>query len=131
MPLPPAIVPAKPRRRRKRRNVSASTTPPALMLVGAAYDASLQTVTLTFGRAVDVSGFAPEQVSVIDGPNAQLFQATEIVLDNPTTATVALTQVDTASGEEVLLDATAANGIVAVGDAEAWAGVTNLELPFP
>ena len=29
------------------------------------------------------------------------------------------------------LDATAANGIVAVDDGAAWVGVTNLELPFP
>jgi hypothetical protein len=102
-----------------------------LTLVSATYDGSLVTVTLTFDRAIDVTEFSPAQLSVIDGPNAQLFQATEITLDDPVTATVALTQVDSASGEGVLLDATPANGIIAVGDGAAWAGATNLELPFP
>ena len=105
--------------------------PVAPTLVAAVFDGTLLTVTLTFDVAVDVGGFAPEQVNVIDGPNAQLFQATGITLDDPVTATVALTQVDSASGEEVLLDATPANGIVAVGDGAAWGGVANLQLPFP
>jgi hypothetical protein len=127
------LPPLRPRRgaRKTRRVASSSPAPVALELVGATYDQSLQTVTLTFSRAVDVSGFAPEQVNVIDGPNAQLFQATGITLDGPTTAAVFLSQIDSASGDGVILDATPANGIVAADNAEAWAGAANLELPFP
>jgi hypothetical protein len=102
-----------------------------LTLVAATFDSGAPSVTLTFSRAVDVAGFVPSQVNVIDGPNAQLFQATDITLDDPVTATVSLTQVDSASGDDVLLDATAANGIVAVVGGEPWAGVAGLVLPFP
>jgi hypothetical protein len=95
------------------------------------FDAGLLTVTLTFDVAVDVGGFQPSQVNVIDGPNAQLFQATSITLESPFTARVDLTQADTASGDDVVLDATPANGIVAVVGGEAWAGVSGLVLPWP
>jgi hypothetical protein len=36
-----------------------------------------------------------------------------------------------ASGGRVLLTATALTGIVAAGDGGTWAGVTELELPYP
>jgi hypothetical protein len=129
---PTTFYPLKAPVRRKRKGAAdASPAPGALTLVAAVYDGSLQTVTLTFSRAVDVSAFEPSQVNVIDGPNAWLLQATEILMSDDVTGTVSLTQVDTAEGEQVLLDATAANGIVAAGDGAAWDGVANLELPFP
>jgi hypothetical protein len=119
-------------RKRRRAKAAASEQPVgALTLVSATYDGSLLTLTLVFDRAVDLAGFAPGQVSVIDGPNAQLFQASSATLIGPATALLDLNQVDSASGDDVLLDATPANGIVAVGDGAAWGGATNLELPFP
>ena len=105
--------------------------PVAPTLVAAVFDGTLLTVTLTFDVAVDVGGFVPSQVNVIDGPNAQLFQAVSVTLEDPVTARVDLTQVDSASGDDVTLDATPANGIVAVGGGMAWAGVAGLVLPWP
>jgi hypothetical protein len=127
----PSIIPSKRRVFRARRRDASSTVVGPPTLVGATYDQSLSTLTLAFDRAADLAGFAPGQVSVIDGPNAQLFQASSATLIAPAIVLVDLFQVDSASGDAVLLDATPANGIVAADNAEAWGGATNLELPFP
>jgi hypothetical protein len=85
-----------------------------------------------FDRAVDVALFDGTQVVVDDQPTANLFKGLGgAILAGPATVEVGLVVEDTTSGTEVLLDATALTGIVAVDDGGTWAGVSGLVLPFP
>jgi hypothetical protein len=129
---PPAVV----RRRRGREKQQASPAPGpvgALTLVAASYDPDAQTITLTFDRAIDVSGLVGSKIVVVDGSiTAAVYGATGAV-EQPDAASVVigLFYLSDDSEPQVLLNAATGNGIVAVGDGHAWAGVTDLVLPFP
>ena len=89
-------------------------------------------VTLTFGRAVSIAGFDGSQLSVEHQVNEVVYAASSATLLDPATVKVELF-VDAAcpAGPDVLLDAAAGNGIVAVDDGGTWAGASELELPYP
>ncbi len=132
MHTPPTFDLAPPRVRRKRRAIG-SPGPVALMLVAAEYEESVW-VRLTFDRPIDISAMNGSAISVDDGPlSGTLWVGLEFgaTLIGPATVQIELEPYDPSSSAQTLLNAAAGNGIVAVGDAAAWAGVTGVELPFP
>jgi hypothetical protein len=84
-------------------------------------------VQLTFDRLIDIGSLDGAQITVDDGPlsGTRWAGTGAAVLIDPLTVRVELNAVEPSSSPEVLLSATAANGIVAVDDGAAWAGVTN------
>src|SRR5687768_9711165 len=124
MPLPPAIVPSKPRVRRKRRVPAPSTPPPAaLVLVAATYSDSPPTIRLTFGRAIDIAGLDGGQITLDDGNFGVRYVATgPAALFDAQTVDIELAELEPFEGTGVLLTATGATGIVAVDDGGTWAG---------
>jgi hypothetical protein len=98
----------------------------------ATYDIETESVTLAFDRAVDASAYDPAAITVQDGVYAGgLFVGSAATVINPTTIQVFLEQIGSPTVPDVELSATALTGIVATDDGGAWAGVTNLVLPFP
>jgi hypothetical protein len=110
--------------------------PPAVLtLVEASYstdDGAL--VRLKFDRAIDIAGIDEGQIGVRDGLflHQQLVgNAGGVVVIDPQTIDVYLTATGAYAGADQLLTATGATGIVAVDDGAAWAGVSDLALPWP
>ena len=103
-----------------------------LTLVAAAYDVGPGVVSMTFSRAVDITGLVVNQVVVKDGFAGVEYGGTGDVTQ-PTPATVEMVMIENGpfEGAGVTLNVSASNGIVAVGDGAPFAGVTDLELPFP
>ncbi len=125
----PILVPIIPFIRRRRR--AAPIAPPAaLVLVGATL--MPESVVLAFDRAIDLAGLDGAVIFVDDYESGSLYQGTQFAsLLNPTTAEIGMVIIDSSTGTQILLTAGAGNGIVAVDDGGAWAGVTDVELPFP
>src|SRR5436190_20443561 len=131
LPAPPLF----PRKRKGRAKAPSTPPPAALTLVAATYqlDDSPFTVSLEFDRAIDIAAFNGSQVTLNDGGiNSVEYRATgPASLLDPTTLVVVLEEIDSYVGPDELLTASSATGIVAVDDGGAWAGVTDLVLPFP
>jgi hypothetical protein len=129
----PVIIPLLRRRRGRSRNGS-NVAPAALVLVAAAYEAGTvpPTVTLVFDRAIDVSGIAGAAIVVSDeGDLGETLTGTgAVTLLGPATVRIGLVKVGDPLPGSTTLTATAGNGIVAADDGGAWAGVTDLVLPF-
>ena len=115
-----------------------AVTPPAPppvvgpVLVAATYDPGASLLTLTFDRTVDLSNITPSQITVNDPvTNMSLMTGTdgahEIALG---VVTVPMQPNGPATGAQVLLSASADNGIVSYDDGTPWAGVTDVVLPF-
>jgi hypothetical protein len=125
------FITAKPRVHRKRR-LNETAAPAALTLVGAWFD-DTGFLTLAFDRAIDISAMDGDAMVV----NAPIVTENEYVatgpavLEDPATVRISVVEIGPASGDAVVLTAGADNGIVAVEDGAAWAGVAELELPFP
>jgi hypothetical protein len=101
-------------------------------LVAAAFDEGGLLLTLTFERAIDISGIDPAALIVDDGDVGFRYEGVgPASLDGPATVTVGMTGTIEVTEPGVTLDATAASGIVAVDDGGTWAGATDLSLPFP
>ena len=129
----PTIIPAKRRVRRKRKGATSTWAPAALSLVAAEY-ASSGFLSLWFDRAIDVTALAGGQIVIVDPLlNNLAYTATGGVteLDGPMVKIALDSTGPSGPGIDVLMTAGAATGIVAVDDGGAWAGVTNLVLPFP
>ena len=130
------IPPSEFRKHRGRLKQTASSSispvpPVALTLMSAAYEPGLS-VTLTFDRAIDVSGFDGSFVIVRDGPEAFLYNASGgAVLMGPNVAELTLVLVEGDESVGVTMTVSPENGIVAVDDGGAWGGVADLSLPFP
>ena len=124
------FLPAKPRVRRKRRGVAAVAAV-APVLVSASFEASDPLLTLVFDRAVTQSGpFEAPSVVVRDGD--QVYNgAGGVTQVDPVTITVGMVFEDTQPGTGTSLTATAGTGIESVAGGVAWAGVTDLSLPYP
>jgi len=135
MSIPPTIIPAKTRVRRKRREAPpvSPPAPVALTLVSAAFNPDSPGIVLTFDRAINIDAIAPDQFQV----NDDVFTGSLFVGDpdgagvGGATLSLLMDVAGVASGGQVLLSVSAANGIVAVNDGGTWAGITNLSLPFP
>jgi hypothetical protein len=105
-----------------------------LMLVSAVYnDDDDPMVTLVFNRPIDIAGLIATAIQVNDAQSRhQLFDAAGgTALLDPVTVRFTLEIIGASSGAGQQLTAEADNGIVAVGDGAAWAGATELALPFP
>ncbi len=129
MPITVPLIPFIRRRRRQPRAVA----PAALMLVAAEYQEGVW-VRLTFDRPIDISAMNGSAITVDDGPlSGTLWVGLEVsgTLIGPATVQIELEPYDPSSSAQTLLNAAAGTGIVAVGDAAAWAGVSDVELPFP
>ena len=90
-------------------------------------------LTLAFDRAIDLAGFDPSQITVQDPNNTGFAYAGTGVVDTPDPQTVVVEMGQTGSsiGALDVMSATGATGIVAIDDGAAWAGVTDLGLPWP
>ena len=131
MSLPPGVIPAR-RRRHRRRKMVAASGPVALTLVAADWDSGIW-VQLTFNQAIDISGIVGGQITVSD-PDATGVKYEAVgprTLITPQTVRIELLDVSPVGGEGVTLNVGAGNGIVAVAGGSAFAGVSNLTLPFP
>jgi hypothetical protein len=126
----PIRVPLQPYLRRRRpAKVETSVSP--LTLVSASYESTVS-VTLTFDRAIDVAGVDGAAITVADGSTGFRYAGTGGAI--PLSANVVellLEGVEEIPLGEITMTATAANGIVALDDDVAWAGVVELGLPFP
>lgn len=103
--------------------------PAALVLTGVAYMAGIR-VRLIFDRAINIAALNPAQITVKDFDESLTFQGqAPVSLVDFRTVEVSLGEAGTYFGAGVLLSATASSGIVAT-DGGAWAGVTNVAIPF-
>ena len=102
------------------------------VLVGATYDQG-SSVDLTFDRAIDISALDPAQVEVDDDQDSgwRLGGQGGATLVDPMTVQVPLDRIGDSSESGVHLFVSASSGIVASGDGAAWAGVSDVALPFP
>jgi len=106
----------------------------ALVLVEAVYPfQTLEVLRLRFDRAINIAELDGTQIIVNDGfIEGQLCEATgPATLLDARTLRVGVVAIPGPIMPNLLLTATGATGIVAVDDGGAWAGVTNLQLPFP
>ena len=110
----------------------ATAAPPApLTLVSASFDPDGPEVYLTFDREIDTTGLVVGAFVVDDGPDGhQLVGFEEPVFVSPTEVSVLMHITGSASGDDVVLNVAAGNGIVAVDDGGTWAGVSGVVLPF-
>jgi hypothetical protein len=107
----------------------------ALTLVAATYDDVNLVLLLTFDRAVDIAAFDGSAIYVGDGTiNLSNYAGVApAALDAPEVVRISLTATGPFSYTDVLLDASSANGIIAVDDGGAWAGTGGgtIVLPWP
>jgi hypothetical protein len=132
MSFPPNFILAKMRHRRKRRAVASQPAPAGLVLVSAWFD-DTGFVILGFDRAIDIAALVGSAI-VVNAPIVTDFAYATTgpaALEDPATVRISVVEIGPASGDIVVLNAGAGNGIVAVDDATAWVGVSDLELPFP
>jgi hypothetical protein len=106
--------------------------PPPLVLEAAEYNADEGWCSLTFDRAIDVSGMDPFAIQIGDVSSGQLYEghgSPTLVGDNQ--VQMALEFIGAFGGDITAMYATADSGIVAVDDGGTWEGATNLPLPWP
>ena len=126
----PAYTPAMRRMHHRRKPyVSSRPSPAGLVLISATFNGTF-TINLVFDRAIDVSGFNGPAITLIDGPDGLLWQGQNATLLSDVSVRISLTNTGGATGDDVLLTATAASGIVASDDGGTWSGCSDLVLPF-
>jgi hypothetical protein len=124
-------LPAKRKGRGRASEATAKRPPAPLTLVSASFDPDGPEVYLTFDRPIDISGLVVGGFGVVDEPDGHaLIGFLAPILIAPNQVQVLMQIVASASGPDVLLTASAGNGIVAVDDGGTWAGASDLVLPF-
>jgi hypothetical protein len=120
--------PAKRRIGRRRRHVVSSS----LTLVAATYDVG-SSVTLKFDQPIDISAINGPAIVVGDFINATTFvgQAGPANLIDPFTVQINLQEDGGYGGSTNTLTASDDTRIRSVPGAQAWPGVTDVQLPFP
>jgi hypothetical protein len=130
-----SIPPAKRKSQRPRIRPAKAAPVAALTLVAAVYDSDTNdNVTLTFDRPIDIAALDPAAIEVSDGVYVgSLLRGVSAgtVLLAPDRLKVMLADIGSVPAGDITLTATAANGIVAVDDGGAWAGVSAVVLPYP
>ena len=88
---------------------------------------------LTFDRAINIAALDGTQITIDDAAiSATLYDASgSALLLTPASVRMDVNAIGPSSGAGTTLNATAMTGIVAVDDGGAWAGVADVELPFP
>jgi hypothetical protein len=127
------FLPAKRRIGRKRKSGAVQTVAPLTLVLATYEDINPSVLSLTFDRDIDVTALDWTAIVVNDQPNTgQRWQGTD-EFSQPDDATVRITLIATgpATPGPLTMSASAGNGIVARDDGAAWAGASNLELPFP
>ena len=124
--------PVKYPRRRRRRLRPRSSPPPAALTLASAIETE-GVLTLAFDRAIDIGALDGSQIIVDDGAitGTQWQAVGAATLIDPATVEIGLVEVGPWAGPDMRLSATAGTGIVAADDGGTWAGVSDLELPFP
>jgi hypothetical protein len=130
------IPPLRPRRgARKARRVRSAPVGTGPVLIAASYDVLIPSLTLTFDRAVNLTGegggfLNPETITVHDGVNGiEQFNNPDATGAGTATLVVSLFSNGPWEGESVTMTCGAGTGIVD-GDGVAWAGVSDVILPF-
>ena len=104
---------------KKKRAVSRPT------LISAVFDADATAVTLTFDRAVAVSGDNVEQLTLNDvGTHRRYATGAGYTQDSDNVITAYLDDVGAFAGSSSTLSAGAASGVYATDTGAVWAGVT-------
>lgn len=124
--------PRKQIRRREPPPLPAPPPPVALTLVQARYDSTEVVLRLTFDRAVDVDAFASSAVTVGDGLyNLSNYVATAASLEAPEVVRIALEPTGPFQYTDVMMEASAATGIIAADDGGTWPGTPgSIVLPY-
>ena len=126
----PVIIPMLRRRRGQSRTEPSVPLPAGPVLVGVEYLVSSY-VRLTFDRDIDVSGIVPAKVRVNDAELGDLMEGSSpVMLLTPQRVEINLLYLSAATGPGLTLTVGPGNGIVALEDGAAWAGVTNVAIPF-
>src|SRR5688572_24915323 len=126
--ITPDFNPARARRHR-RRKPPASNLVTGPVLVAASYDVLIPSLTLTFDRAVNLTGegggfLNPETITVHDGVNGiEQLNTPDATGAGTATLVVSLYPNDAWVGTGVTMTCGAGTGIVAADDATPWAGV--------
>ena len=129
------IPPLRPRRgaRKARRRPPAPPVVVPLVLVSAVYDSAVPRVILGFNQPVDLNALDAPTITVDDAAELNLryyaFNGPNMI--DPATFWLELVADGPATGSGTTLTASALNGIAPAGGGDAWAGVEDLELPFP
>ena len=121
--------------RKRRGRIKPRTTtqapPAALTLIAADFaDIDPPWAALEFDRPINVDGFDGSSIVVITS-SGRYDGTGGCIATGPATMQITLNPIAGPGGSGVTLSASAANGIVAADDGGAWAGVSDLELPFP
>ena len=123
------------RKRRGKPKRNAAPAPPPVVgpvLVAAQWDVGATLLTLTFDRAVNATGLQPDSVVVFDGSAVTEYRNNgDVGQPTPESAEILMAEFGEFTGSGQHMTAIAGNGIVSQSDGAAWAGVTNLFLPFP
>ena len=127
-------VPPKYRRKPLKPRVRPPSQAGPPVLVAAEFDVEFTgLVRLTFDRAIDISAIAGGQI-LVDDPvtTTTLYNCSaSATLVSPEIVQMEVVAQEVSSGSVVSLTASPSNGIKSAGDGSAWAGVIDLELPFP
>ena len=129
----PTFIPAKPRVRRQRRAAAAGATPLAgvPILIAAEYLVG-EWVRLTFDRPINAGPLTGDELFVDDGAQSEtIWVGSTITVLGPDRIEVALLSYDGSGSTDTTLDASGTTGIVSAFDGTEWAGVSDVELPFP
>src|SRR5688500_8380559 len=131
LPAPPLY----PRKRKPRPRAKRTPPPPPVtgpVLVSASWDVGATLLTLTFDRAVNATGLQPDSIVVVDGGAVTEYRCNgDVGQPTPESAEILMAEFGEFTGSGIAMNATGGTDIVAVDGGAEWAGVTNLELPFP
>ena len=83
--------------------------PPALVLISGMFNGTF-TITLDFDRAIDIAAFNGAAITLVDGPDGLLWRGQTATLLSDVSVRISLTNTGGATGDDVLLTATAASG---------------------
>jgi hypothetical protein len=132
----PMLTPSPPKRPRRseRSPKSAPPNPPPapLVFVSGIVDPGAYGVYLSFDRDIDIAGVDVTQFTLgLAADGVMLVGAGTATLNGFDSIHVPMVVAGGYGGSVDLVSATAANGIVAAGDGGAWAGCSNVQLPYP
>ena len=120
------IPPSKPFRKNKKRLAIGTPGPVPLVLVSAGYSSNV--LTLQFDRPVNIDLIDLSQFTVDDGVvgHTVLGDGFHPQQPDPVTVLFDVSEQEAYDGSQVLLNASADTGIVAVDDGGTWAGVSGM-----